>query len=279
MIWVHGEIIADDALRISVLDRTFEHGLGLFETFRTWNGHATLLHRHLERLSRSAVALGLPLESSQLPDAAAVFQLIEANRPLLTDAEDVRLRLTLSGGVATTPLSNSVLWMTAGRLPPPIPEPGVVITQYIQVNADDELSRHKTLNYWRKRISHAQALENGSHEVICVTPERAICEATRANVFLVKGDRLSTPGLDGPLLPGIMRKLVLERASRIGIEFEEGSLSIERLFSVDEAFLTSSLRGIVPIARLMDHELSAPGPVTRQLQDELSAWLSSSESE
>ena len=61
MIWVHGEIVPDDALGISVLDRTFEHGLGLFETFRTWNGHATLLDRHLDRLTRSAHELGLPL--------------------------------------------------------------------------------------------------------------------------------------------------------------------------------------------------------------------------
>ena len=134
LIWVHGEIVPDDALRISVLDRTFEHGLGLFETFRTWNGHATLLDRHLERLLRSAHELGLPLESSQLPDAAAVFQLIEANRASLTPGEDVRLRLTLSGGLATTSVSSSVLWMTAGPLPPPIREPGAVITHRIQVN-------------------------------------------------------------------------------------------------------------------------------------------------
>ena len=76
--------------------------LGLFETFRTWNGHTTLLHRHLERLLHSARELGLPLESSQLPDSAAVFQLIEANRASLTPGQDVRLRLTLSGGLATT---------------------------------------------------------------------------------------------------------------------------------------------------------------------------------
>ncbi len=85
LIWVHGEIVPDDALRISVMDRTFEHGLGLFETFRTWNGHATLLDRHLERLLRSARELGLPLESSQLPDSAAVFELIE-RQPSLADA-------------------------------------------------------------------------------------------------------------------------------------------------------------------------------------------------
>jgi branched-subunit amino acid aminotransferase/4-amino-4-deoxychorismate lyase len=273
LIWVQGQIVPDGALRISVLDRTFEHGLGLFETFRTWNGHPTLLHRHLERLSRSARELSLPLRPSQLPDSQAVSQLIEANRASLTAGQDVRLRLTLSGGLATLAVPSSVLWMTAGPLPPPIREPGAVITHCIQVTADDPLSRHKTLNYWRKRIAHAQAIEDGTDEVICLTPDRLVCEASRANVFLVDGHRLITPGIDGPLLPGIMRRVVLEQAARMGLEVEEGPLPAERLFSADAAFLTSSLRGILPIARLMEHELPAPGPVTGQLRHQILVWL------
>ena len=98
MIWVRGEIVPDDALRISVLDRTFEHGLGLFETFRTWNGHPTLLSRHLERLCALGRELGLPLEPGHLPDAAAVLRLGEASG--VSGREDIRLRITLSGGLA-----------------------------------------------------------------------------------------------------------------------------------------------------------------------------------
>ncbi len=75
MIWVGGAVVPDDALRISVTDRTFEHGLGLFETLRTWNGHAPLLDRHLARMTGSARALGLPLDPDALPDAGAVAAL------------------------------------------------------------------------------------------------------------------------------------------------------------------------------------------------------------
>ena len=119
MIWVRDILVPDEELRISVLDRTFEHGLGLFETFRTWNGHPVLLDRHLERLRRSARELDLPLDDDDLPDARAVADLIEANRDSLAAGKDVRLRLTLSGGMATTPPSLSVLWMTARPLSPP----------------------------------------------------------------------------------------------------------------------------------------------------------------
>ena len=216
MIWVRGQFVPDQALRVSVLDRTFEHGLGLFETFRTWNGHPTLLDRHVERMQSSARELGLPLDRGHLPDAQAVADLIEANRPSLAPGQDVRLRLTLSGGLATTPSSGSVLWMTAGPLPPPIRDPGAVITHFMQVAADDPLARHKTLNYWRKRIAHAQAVEAGSDEVLCVTPAGLICETCRANVFLVEGRRLFTPGLGRPLAAGCDARLVLDRAQAIG---------------------------------------------------------------
>src|SRR5271166_3903504 len=98
MIWAWGELVADDALMVSALDRTFEHGLGLFETFRTWNGHPTLLDRHLERMERSAGELGLALDPKQLPDARAVEELIAASTSSLAAGDDARLRLTLSGG-------------------------------------------------------------------------------------------------------------------------------------------------------------------------------------
>jgi branched-chain amino acid aminotransferase len=275
MIWVEGEIVPDDALRISVLDRTFEHGLGLFETLRTWNGHPTLLRRHMERLERSARALGLFVESRQLPDAQAVSQLIASSAGSLGLGQDVRLRITLSGGLSTDPPSRSVVWMTAELLPPPIGEPGALITQFIEVPRDDPLARHKTLNYWRKRIAHAHALAAGSDEVLCVTPDGFLCEASRSNVFLVQGQCLYTPGADGPLLPGVMRALVLDRATRIGLEVREEPLPLERIMTAGEAFLTNSVRGIVPVRRLLDAMLPAPGPTTRQLWDDISRWLGS----
>ncbi len=275
MIWVRGKVVADQALQVSVFDRAFEHGLGLFETFRTWNGHPALLDRHLERIRRSADELDLPLDDDDLPGVRAVSDLIEANRDSLTPGQDVRLRATLSGGIATTPPSLSVLWLTAKPLPPPARISGTVITVSMQVAPDDPLARHKTLNYWRKRIAHARANQVGSDDVLGVTPDGLICETCRANVFLVEGRRLITPGLDGPLLPGVMRGVVLERAARLGIEVEEGPVPLERISSTDEAFMTNSLWGMLPIARLMDRELSAPGPVTRQLWDETLPWLQS----
>jgi branched-chain amino acid aminotransferase/4-amino-4-deoxychorismate lyase len=275
MIWVEGEIIPDDALRISARDRTFEHGLGLFETLRTWNGQPTLLRHHTDRLARSARALGLWVEARQFPDARSVAQLLASSAPLLGPGQDVRLRITLSGGLSNTPPSGSLVWMTAEPLPSPIRAPGALITHFIEVARDDPLARHKTLNYWRKRIAHAGALAAGSDEILCVTPDRFLCETTRFNVFLVAGRRLCTPSLEAPLLPGVMRRLVLDWARRIGLEVHEEPLPLARITTAGESFLTNSVRGIVPVRRLLDAVLPVPGPTTRQLWDDILPWLCS----
>jgi branched-subunit amino acid aminotransferase/4-amino-4-deoxychorismate lyase len=277
VIWFRGEIVSDDGLKLSVLDRTFEHGLGLFETLRTWKSHPTLLSRHRERMLHSARELGLAIDRTQFPDARAVTALVEASQG--TPGPDLyldrRLRITLSGGSSSPAKSGGQLWMTAGPLPPPLPRSGAAITQSIQVAIDDPLARHKTLNYWRKRIAYEKALADGSDEILCTTPSGLVCEGTRSNLFVVVAGRLWTPSADGPLLPGIMRRLVLEQAVRLGIETVEAPLPLAQLATADEAFLTNSGRGVVPIALLMNHQLAAPGLVTSRLWGAILPWLES----
>lgn len=275
MIWTGGKIVPGESLCISALDLTFEHGLGLFETFRTWGGHATLLDRHRERMSHSADALGLLLDHDDLPDSAAVARLEEAATP--TGSGDIRLRIVLSGGrSATDPdAEKSIVWMTAGPLPPPTRTGGARIIRSILADPQDPLARHKTLNYWRRRIEQARATEEGADDVLCVTPDGLICEGTRSNVFLVDSGVLITPGTDGPLLDGIMRRVVIERAAIEGIPVVEGPVSLDLIGSADEAFLTNSVRGMLPVARLLHADLPAPGPLTQRLWDRILPWLSS----
>jgi branched-chain amino acid aminotransferase len=275
MIWVEGQIVADLALTVSVLDRTFEHGLGLFETFRTWNGLWALLDRHRGRMQSSARELGLPLCESQLPAGRDAAALIAANRESFSQNEDVRVRITLTGGVVSPTESRSTLWMTAEPLPPVTPERGAVINRTIAVDRNDPLVRHKTLNYWRKRIAHAVAAREGDDEVLTVTADGMICEGSRSNVFVVDGGILRTPGTSEPLLPGIMRQVVLEQAQRLTLSADESPLPLDSVHSVSEAFLTNSVRGIMPVSCLLGRTLPVCGPVTARLSLATLAWLSS----
>lgn len=271
MIWVLGEIVPEDAIKISVLDRTFEHGLGLFETLRTWNGHPTLLPGHLERIQQSAQALRLPLDPTALPDAQAVEELRKAEGI----EGDARLRITLSGGISES--QGATLWMRAWPIPPAslgatIPS----LVEHIDIDYDDPLTRHKTLNYWRRRLVFEDFERRGIFgECLSMTGDRCFWEGMRSNVFWIEGQTLMTPGPDGPFLKGIMRGVVLERARLLGLDILEKCLTYQNQINADEAFMTNAVRGLIPIVRFGDKDLPAPGPWTHRLWDNIRPWLES----
>jgi branched-subunit amino acid aminotransferase/4-amino-4-deoxychorismate lyase len=268
MIWVDGRIVPEESFAIPVHDRTFEHGIGLFETMRTWQGIPALLPRHRERMLRSAEALGLPLDPGAFPDAEAVGRLIEANG----QEGDVVVRITLSGGRSES--GHTTLWMRQAPLPPPPRATGAVLAPAgWTLSRDDPLARHKTLNYWGRRLAYEKGRLEGADEVLFATVDGRIWEGTRTNLFLVRGLRLITPDLSGPVLPGVMRGLVLERAIEIGLEVREQDVRGEDLVEADEVFLTNAVRGIIPVGRIPDRSYPAHGPCTSRLNTEIERWL------
>jgi branched-subunit amino acid aminotransferase/4-amino-4-deoxychorismate lyase len=271
LIWVRGEIVPEEALAVPAGDRVFEHGVGLFETLRTFGGAAPLLPRHLARMNRSAAALGLPLDRIALPDAGAISRLVEANR----GPGDAVIRITLSGG--TIGGGEALVWMRLASLPPPPPATGAVVDCAAwTLDRADPLARHKTLNYWARRLAYEHGQARGADEVLFATPDGSFWEGSRMNLFLVSEGILRTPGLDGPVLPGIMRALILELAPDLGLmpAAAERGLSEAELAAADEVFLTNSVRGVVPVGRLTDHRWPAPGSWTSRLRDRVDEWLS-----
>jgi branched-subunit amino acid aminotransferase/4-amino-4-deoxychorismate lyase len=280
VIWVAGELVPDEALSISVLDRTFEHGLGLFETFRTWNGRASTLSRQCGRLLDSAGALGLAAPApGALPGQDDVERLKQAEGL----AGDVALRLAMSGGSDRT---RPVVWLRTRPLSPPVRPGGALIRATWRVEPSDPLLAHKTLNYWRRRLAYEDALRAGFDEDLALDPaESVVYEGTRTNLFVVRDDVLHTPAACGVLLPGVMRALVLERAQDLGfrgVESEEWGLPLASILNADEVFLTNSVRGIIPVGRCVLPESAgatatiayiAPGPWTARLWTEVSRRL------
>jgi branched-subunit amino acid aminotransferase/4-amino-4-deoxychorismate lyase len=276
MIWCRGQLVADEALTVSVLDRTFEHGLGLFETLRTYGGRATLLPRHLDRLRRSAAELGLPLDPSELPDGDAVRKLLmESTRA------DAVLRITLTGGISAE--AGSMVWMRTAPLPPEPPDGAArLLRQGRVVVGWSPLARYKALNYWDRRLAHEEARTLGFDEVII--NRGGALEGSRTNLFIVKEDLLQTTSTNSPIVPGIMRALVLERARTLGLRIREPrTIFPELVRGADEVFLTNSVRGIIPVGEAHDPrppgepawKWEAPGPITRQLRESVRRWLES----
>jgi branched-chain amino acid aminotransferase len=140
----------------------------------------------------------------------------------------------------------------------------------------------KSGNYLPAVLAVGEARRRGAHEAILCTAEGALAEGASSNVFLVKAGCVFTPALAVGILPGITRAHVLSLCRQEGIEARE----VERLLpadlrAADEAFITSSVRGVLPVTRVDDHVLGTgrPGPVSRQLMRLYQAATTASPSE
>lgn len=280
MIWVDGRVVEDDALKVSVLDRTFEHGLGLFETLRTFGGRAVLLDRHLARLRRSADQLGLQLGTVRLPDQEAVDRLGHAEGR----EADAVLRITVSGGLADG--RQVTAWMRALPLVATDPQTGidVEVGRWVVTEADP-FARHKSLNYWARRATYERARRSGFGESLSTgstaDADPSVWEGSRTSLFIVEGETLITPTLEGPIVPGIMRQLVTDLARRAGLTVNDrGPIASSRARAADEVFLTNSVRGLIPVARWHEPEtrdeprrLPAPGPITGRISALVRNWI------
>jgi branched-subunit amino acid aminotransferase/4-amino-4-deoxychorismate lyase len=278
MIWHAGKVIAREALAVPINDRVFEHGLGLFETFRSWNGRAPLLARHLERLQASAGQLGIAIESRTLPDQRAVSDLLEATAL----GGDALLRLTVTGGSASG--RAAVAWLSARTLPAPERTPLAVGLEATPIGPfESAVHPHKMLNYWGRRTAFDCAAERGLADVLIVGQGGEILEGARNSLLLQpRGEprMLLTPA-GGPILPGIMCRIAQEFAAGHGYSCQSRAVSLDDLRDAQAVFLTNSVRGVRPVSRIEDWEVETSRQVelVHLLTEKLPAVLSASEPE
>jgi branched-subunit amino acid aminotransferase/4-amino-4-deoxychorismate lyase len=100
-----------------------------------------------------------------------------------------------------------------------------------------------------------------------------VAEGSSSNVFAARGGQLITPAIGVGLLVGITRHRILELAGAAGIPITEAALTADELLAADEVFITSSVRGVMPIGRIDDRILPAPGPITSELMRRYDQFL------
>ncbi len=143
-------------------------------------------------------------------------------------------------------------------------------------NHASPLARLKTLNYLESLMAREEAKKRGVEEALMLNIEGEVAEASTANIFWARGNRLYTPSEECGVLPGIVRGWVLEKVGGCDLSVEEGKYTFSHLEEAEEVFLTNSLMGIMPVCQLEGKVISSecPGPLTRILmkiyQEEIS---------
>jgi len=257
-VWMNGDLLPDDDARVSVFDHGLVVGDGVFETIKVASGTPFALTRHLTRLRRSALGLGLPEPDLEAIRNGALAVIAASGGPPLA-----RLRVTVTGGKSPLGSERGDAPVTAIVAMAEQPAPAAfvdVVTVPWPRNERGALSGLKTTSYGENVRALAYAAERGGGEAIFANTVGQLCEGTGTNVFVVRGGRLLTPPLPSGCLAGVTRALVIEWA-----DAEEVDLPLDALASADEAFLSGTTRDVQPIRNVNGVALPAvPGPVTRK---------------
>lgn len=291
-VWVDGHLLPAAGPHLSVFDRGFQLGDGIFETLRVRGSHPTEMAEHVARLRHSAAGLDIPLPDdigSRL--AAAIAELLAADG-LDGPAGDASVRITVSRGV----------FLGRGLLPPdeaaeatiaiqawPVVPPRAghldrglhLVASAVRRDPSNPIATLKTTSRADYVYARLEARRAGADDALFLTTDGHLSEGTTANIFLVRRAadagvvELATPSLDRAILPGTTRSWLLAWGARVGLRPMEGWLTREDLTAADEAFLSSSVAGILPVTRFEGAPIGdgTPGPWTMRARADREAMI------
>jgi branched-chain amino acid aminotransferase len=271
---IDGQVVDGGEARVSVLDRGFLYGDSVFEVFRTYGGVPFAQREHLERLKRSADRLMIPMPVSLETLSSEVRATLAA-----AGAGEWYVRVVITRG--TGPLTYDPSTATAPLrviIAAPVSVPplehyergvGVSLLHASRPTDDDRAAGAKASNYLANLLAVYEAKQQGAQEALMLGRHGQILEGASSNIFIVKDGTVRTPEPQTGVLVGITRATVLAAAVAEGIEAEEAEVRPEDLYGADEAFITSSIREVMPVVSADGRTIGsgAPGPVTGRLRE------------
>jgi len=273
-IFVNGTFLSPSEAKISTLETGFLFGYGLFETMRSYEGFIFKLSEHIERLTLSAQFFKIPLPFSKKDIAKMVQKTLIVN-----NLNNAYIKIILSGGEYTGELSKPSQKSNLIIIAKPFTSyPDIYYTQGVSAtfstirrNPSSPIYTHKTLNFLENLLAKREAEEKKFQEALFLNTKGYLAEGCTTNIFLIKKEKVITPSLDSGILPGITREVVLNLCRLLGLSHEERKVKLEELYKAEEAFLTNSLREILPLTRIDSHIIGRKGKVgeiTRTLMEE-----------
>lgn len=246
-VFLNGRLLPEEQAVVSVFDRSFLYGDGLFEALCVFNGKPFRWAQHFERLKHGAQYLGIRLQYSSDDLLRFIGELIAHN-----GARHALLRITLSRGVGVRGYSpkganSPTLAMSlhsAPELDTRQPSSWKLIAASVRVPANEPLAQFKTCNKLPQIFARSQADQAGADEALVLNSEGAIVEGSSSNLFWLENDIVCTPPLMAGVLPGVTREVVLEICRTLGHATREKSITPEQLRAAQGVFVSLSTIGL-----------------------------------
>lgn len=274
-VYINGLFTPPENAKVSILDRGFCYGDGLFETMRACKGNIFRPDHHLERLFQSLPLIFIDLPMTRQEVKAVLMETLSRNK-----FKNAIIRLTVTRGI------NEPSFQIDPEVPPTVivhvrphqPLPKTIYQKGIQATLltmpapvlPDVKRNLKTCNFLSNILVREISQRQGSMEGIIVDPVLGVTEGATSNLFIVKDGVLKTPAVSIAVLDGVTRRVVIEIAKNHKIPTQEGTLQVEDVLTADEVFITNSGIDIVPVIRVDDSFIGnkKPGILTCFMQDE-----------
>jgi branched-chain amino acid aminotransferase len=273
-IWLDGKLVDESEAKISVFDHGLLYGDGIFEGIRCYNGRVFRLDEHIHRLFLSAKAIMLKMPWTAEEIAQYTCETCAAN-----GIRDGYIRLCITRGRGELGLnpylsphpSMFIIAATIKLYPDEHYQNGLsIITCATRRPTPASLMPQvKSLNYLNNVMAKVEAIQGGALEAVMLNEQGYVAECTGDNIFIIRNGKLYTPLISDGALDGITRDVILELCGKLGIPFEERTLSRYDLYTADECFLTGTAAEVIPVVEL-DRRIigdGKPGPLTRNLLD------------
>jgi branched-chain amino acid aminotransferase len=285
-VWLNGRLLPAGEPQLSVYDRGFQLGDGVFEALRARRGVPIEIDGHLARLHQSLAALGFELPLSDDRIVAGIGQLLAAEGwDGVEPPGDAVIRITVSRGfdptrgVAPHGALTATVAIQAWPFAPPPPsaiESGErLITSVVRRDPDSPISGIKTTSRAELVYARLEAARAGADDAIFLTTDGRIAEATTSNVLVIRDDVCVTPRLGTALLPGTTRAWLMDHGKAAGLRMIEDDVTLDRAYAADELAICASIGGVIPVAWLDGRRIGDgwPGPRTAALRRVREEWI------
>jgi branched-chain amino acid aminotransferase len=272
LINVNGELKPRAEAVVSVFDSGLMLGDGVWEGLRIHQGKAAFLDRHLDRLFEGAKAIAMDIGLSREELTRRLYDTLDANKM----DEGVHVRLMVTRGVRSTPYQDprvvvggpTIVIIPEYKQPDPaVYERGLkLFTVHVRRGdpavQDQKINSHSKLNCI---LASIQATQAGADEALMLDPHGFVATCNSTHFFIVrKGEVWTSSGKY--CLGGITRGLALEVARGAGIAALEKDFSLTDVYGADEAFVTGTFAGIVPVREVDGRKVECRGPMVERLQ-------------
>lgn len=270
LIYVNGKFVEGAEAVISPYDHGYLYGLGVFETFRIYEGHPFLFQDHYERLTTALSCLHIEWRMTAEEALEIVKELLAKNQ-----LQNAYIRFNVSAGAGEIGLQTEAyehpsVIVFIKPLPPAgevVEKEGVILKQ--RRNTPEGVFRLKSHHYLNNILGKREIGQDPGKEGIFMTQSGYVAEGIVSNLFFVKNGLLHTPSLETGILNGITREFILALAQKKGIPYQEGLFTEDELLGSDEVFVTNSIQEIVPLNGIGANAFPGRyGAITKDLIDD-----------